>query len=100
MKTKIIPKIFVTPIVVLASLLLLQATSQSQAASQFELVSTIAFSSTRDTGRLQIYLIDPDGTNARQLHYLVPGQQEHRLPRLRVGRGVADQAGPGGGDER
>src|SRR6266498_5247991 len=67
MKTKIIPKIFVTPIVVLASLLLLQATSQSQAASQFELVSTIAFSSTRDTGRLQIYLIDPDGTNVRQL---------------------------------
>jgi TolB protein len=66
MKTKVTQKIFVTPIVVLASLLLLQGTSQSQAASQFELVSTIAFSSTRD-GRLHIYLMDPDGTNVRQL---------------------------------
>jgi TolB protein len=59
-------KIFVTPIVVLASLLLLQGTGQSQAASHFELVSTIAFSSTRD-GRLHIYLMDPDGTNVRRL---------------------------------
>jgi len=67
MKTKVTQKIFVTPIVVLTSLLLLLGITQSQAASQFELVSTIAFSSTRDSGRLQIYLIDPDGTNVRQL---------------------------------
>src|SRR5206468_12135563 len=65
-KTKLLKKIFVTPILVLASLLLQQGTSQSQAASHFELVSTIAFSSTRD-GRLHIYLMDPEGTNVRQL---------------------------------
>jgi TolB protein len=33
---------------------------------RFELVSTIAFSSTRD-GNLEIYLINPDGTNPRRL---------------------------------
>jgi TolB protein len=73
MKTKIIRQIFVTPIVVLASLLLLQDTSQSQAASQFELVSTIAFSSTRDDPTAnpllaaEIYLMSSDGTNVQRL---------------------------------
>ncbi len=57
-------KWIVAVIVLVASGTLLA--SQSQVASQFELVSTIAFSSTRD-GRLQVYLIDPDGTNVRQL---------------------------------
>jgi TolB protein len=73
MNPKIILKIFVTPIVVLASLLLLQGTSQSQAASQFELVSTIAFTSTRDDPTAnpllaaEIYLMSPDGTNVQRL---------------------------------
>jgi TolB protein len=70
MKTRIIRKIFVTPIVVLASLLLLQGITQSQAASQFELVSTIAFTSTRDCPTptsSEIFLMNPDGTNVRRL---------------------------------
>jgi|SRR5882724_128353 len=73
MKTKIIRKIFIIPIVVLASLLLLQGTSQSQAASQFALVSTIAFTSTRDDPTAnpllaaEIYLMSPDGTNVQRL---------------------------------
>jgi Tol biopolymer transport system component len=66
MKTKILQTTFLSPSVVVASLMLLLGTNQSQSASEFELVSTIAFSSTRD-GRLQNYLIDPDGTNLRQL---------------------------------
>jgi TolB protein len=73
MRTKILQKIFVTPIVGLASLMLLLGITQSQAASRFELVSTIAFTSTRDnpTGNpllaAEIYLMSPDGTNVQRL---------------------------------
>jgi TolB protein len=64
MKTKIIQKTFLSLTVGFATLL---ATIIALADPAFELVSTIAFSSTRDTGRLEIYLMDPDGTNVRQL---------------------------------
>jgi TolB protein len=64
MKTKILQKTFLSLTAGFAALL---ATTTAHADSEFELVSTIAFSSTRDSGRLQIYLIDPDGTNVRQL---------------------------------
>jgi TolB protein len=91
MKTKIPQKIFVTPILVLASLMLLQGTSQSHAmcfreplpgelnfnssGARFELVPAIAFSSTRDNTALlpvaqglEIYLTDLDGvSNLRRL---------------------------------
>jgi TolB protein len=64
MKTKILQRTFLSLTAGFAALL---ATTTGQATGpQFELVSTIAFSSTRD-GRLHIYLMDPDGTNVRQL---------------------------------
>src|SRR6266542_2415264 len=65
MKTKILQKTFLSLIAGFAALL--AAITAHAQDPEFELVSTIAFSSTRDTGRLQIYLMDPDGTNVRQL---------------------------------
>jgi Tol biopolymer transport system component len=61
-------KWIIAVIVFVASAALLAG--QSQPASQFELVSTIAFTSTRTNpacGGAEIFLMSPDGTNVRRL---------------------------------
>src|SRR5262245_32898883 len=73
MKTKVTPKIFINLPVGIAALL--AVTSAYARGPQFELVSTIAFTSSRDdptnpfpvVGAGEIYLMDPDGTNLVRL---------------------------------
>jgi TolB protein len=74
MKTKVLQKTFVSFTAGFAALFATTtAQSQSQVASQFELVSTIAFTSTRDDPTAnpflaaEIYLMSPDGTNVERL---------------------------------
>ena len=62
-----------SPLALLALLAMLALPLAAQAAPDFELRSTIAFTSTRDntaldpTSGAEIYLCDPDGTNVRRL---------------------------------
>jgi len=79
MKTKVTQKIFINLTLGIAALL--AVTSTYATGPHFELVSTIAFSSTRNYPTAdpplfssEIYLMDPDGTNLRRLTDNIDGE--------------------------